>query len=82
MSDREIMNAKNYGPDVHRYIGRWQFAVHDLAEQIAPVISEQIQETIAWQSDGYEFAEHLEGDDYIQFANEVRNEIIKQLQDT
>ena len=81
MSDREIMNAKNYGPSVHSYIGRWKFAVHDLAEQIVPVIAEQIQETIAWQSDGYKFAEHLEGDDYIQFANEVRTEILKQLQD-
>ena len=88
MSDREIMNAKQgitetilVGPDVHSYIGRWKFAVHDLAEQIVPVIGEQIQETIAWQSDGYKFAEHLEGDDYIQFANEVRTEILKQLQD-
>ena len=70
MSDREIMNAKQ---------GR-QFAIHDLAEQIAPVIAEQIQETIAWQSDGYEFADRLDGDDYIKFANEVRNEILKQLQ--
>ena len=93
MSDREIMNAKQgitnklfaddtpVGPDVHSYIGRWKFAMRDLAEQIAPVIDEQIQETIAWQSDGYNFAEHLEGDDYIQFANEVRTEILKQLQD-
>lgn len=87
MSDREIMNAKQgitktpVGPNVHSYIGRWKFAVHDLAEQIVPVINEQIQETIAWQSDGYKFAEHLEGDDYIQFANEVRTEILKQLQD-
>ena len=87
MSDREIINAKQgttktpVGPDVHSYIGRWKFAVHDLAEQIVPVISEQIQETIAWQSDGYEFCEHLEGDDYLQFANECRTEIIKQLQD-
>lgn len=79
MSDREIMNAKNYGPTAHSYIGRWKFAVNDLAEQIAPVISEQIQETIAWQTDEYEFTEHLEGDDYIQFADECREEIIKQL---
>ena len=59
----------------------WQFAIHDLAEQIVPVINEQLQETIAWQSDGYEFAERLDGDDYIKFANEVRIEILKQLQD-
>lgn len=93
MSDREIINAKQgttnklfadstpVGPDVHSYIGRWKFAVHDLAEQIVPVIAEQIQETIAWQSDGYEFCEHLEGNDYIQFANECRIEILKQLQE-
>ena len=62
------------------YIKKWNNAVHNLAEEIAPVIAEQIQETIAWQSDGYEFCEHLEGDDYLQFANEVRNEILKQLQ--
>jgi len=73
MSDREIMNAKK------GYIGRWQFAIHDLAEQIAPVISEQIQDTIAWQTDGYEFADHLDGDEYLQFANELRTEILKQL---
>ena len=93
MSDREIINAKRgitnklfasdtpIGPDVHSYIGRWKYAVKDMAETILPVISEQIQETIAWQTDGYEFAEHLEGDDYIQFANEVREELLKQLQD-
>lgn len=93
MSDREIINAKRgitnklfadntpIGPDVHSYIGRWKYAVKDMAEIILPVISEQIQETIAWQTDGYEFAEHLEGDDYIQFANEVREELLKQLQD-
>lgn len=63
------------------YIKKWNDAVHDLAEEIAPVISEQIQETIAWQSDGYKFAEHLDGDDYIQFANEVRTQILKQLYD-
>jgi len=81
MSDREIMNAKNYGPNVHSYIGRWKFAIHDLATQIAPVVSEQIQETIAWQTEGYEFCEHLDGDDYMQFANELRNEIVKKLKE-
>ena len=79
MSDREIMNAKQ--TIITKFKRDWQFAIHDLAEQIAPVINEQIQETIAWQTDGYEFAEHLDGDDYIQFANEVRTEILKQLQD-
>jgi len=56
-----------------------QIAIQDLAEQIAPVISEQIQETIAWQTDGHKYAESLEGDDYINFAYEIRNEIIKNL---
>lgn len=56
-----------------------QIAIQDLADQIAPVISEQIQETIAWQTDGHEYAETLKGDDYINFAYEIRNEIIKNL---
>ena len=56
-----------------------QLAIQDLAERIAPVISEQIQETIAWQTDGDEYAETLKGDDYINFAYEVRHEIIKNL---
>ena len=79
MSDREIMNAKNYGKDVHSYIGRWNFAVHDFAKKIKPEINEYIQEVIAWQTDGYEFADHLEGDDYMQFCIEAREELIKQL---
>jgi len=58
---------------------RRQIAIQDLAEQIAPVISEQMQETIAWQTDGHEYAETLKGDDYINFAYEVRREIIKNL---
>ena len=56
-----------------------QIAIQDFAEQIAPVISEQIQETIAWQTDGHEYAESLTGDDYLNFAYEIRNEIIKNL---
>ena len=56
-----------------------QIAIQDLAEQIAPVISEQIQETIAWQTDGHEYSESLTGDDYVNFAYEIRNEIIKNL---
>ena len=56
-----------------------QIAIQDLAEQIAPVISEQIQETIAWQTDGHEYAESLTGDEYLEFVNELRNEIIKNL---
>ena len=63
------------------YIKRWNEAVSDLAGRITTDIQIEIQESIAWQTDGYEFAEHLEGDDYIQFANEVRDEILKQLQD-
>jgi hypothetical protein len=56
-----------------------QIAIQDLAEQIAPVISEQIQETIAWQTDGHEYAESLTGDEYLKFVNELQNEIIKNL---
>ena len=56
-----------------------QIAIQDLAEQIAPVISEQIQETIAWQTDGNKLAESLSGDEYLKFVNELQNEIIKNL---
>ena len=63
------------------YIKKWNDAVSDLAGRITTDIQIEIQESIAWETDGYEFCEHLEGDDYIQFANEVRDEILKQLQD-
>lgn len=56
-----------------------QKALQNLANEIAPVISEQIQETIAWQTDGHEYAESLTGDEYLEFVNELRNEIIKNL---
>ena len=56
-----------------------QIAIQNLAERIAPAISEQIQETIAWQTDGHEYAENLEGDDYINFVYQIRHEIIKNL---
>lgn len=61
------------------YKKKWNDAVQEVSDLIEDYISEQIQEAIAWQTDGYEFAEHLEGDDYIQFATEVRVEIIKKL---
>ena len=56
-----------------------QKTIQNLAEQIAPVISEQIQETIAWQTDGNEFTKSLSGDKYIEFVNELREKIIKNL---
>tara|TARA_B100001057_G_scaffold475298_1_gene541932 strand:- start:102 stop:284 length:183 start_codon:yes stop_codon:yes gene_type:complete len=56
-----------------------QEAIQNLADEIAPVISEQIQETIAWQTDGHEYTEHLSGDRYIEFVNELRNKIIQDL---
>ena len=55
--------------------------IKEIAEEIAPVIAEQIQETIAWQTDGLDYADDLDGDDYIEFANEIRKEVIKQLND-
>ena len=56
-----------------------KLAIQNLAEQITSVISEQIQETIAWQTDGHEYAESLTGDEYLEFVNELRNKIIKNL---
>jgi len=56
-----------------------QKALEHLADEIAPVVSEYIQETIAWQTDGNEYTEHLSGDRYIEFVNELKTKIINQL---
>lgn len=56
-----------------------QEVIQNLADEIAPVISEYIQETIAWQTDGNKLTESLSGDKYLEFANELRNKIIKNL---
>ena len=56
-----------------------QEALQNLADEIAPVVTEYIQETIAWQTDGNEYAETLTGDRYLEFVNELRNKIIKSL---
>ena len=56
-----------------------QKALQNLADEIAPVVTEYIQETIAWQTDGNEYAETLTGDRYLEFVNELRNKIIKSL---
>ena len=32
-----------------------QEAIQNLVDEIVPIISEQIQETIAWQTDGHEY---------------------------
>ena len=56
-----------------------QKALEHLADEIAPVVSEYIQETIAWQTDGNEYAESLTGDEYIEFVNELKTKIINQL---
>jgi hypothetical protein len=57
----------------------YTLSIGDLAEQISEVVSEQIQETIAWQTEDNEFASNLEGDEYLEFAIELRNEIVKKL---
>ena len=56
-----------------------QKTLEHLADQIAPVVTEYIQETIAWQTDGNEYAEGLTGDEYLEFVNELRTKIINQL---
>jgi len=56
-----------------------QKALQNLADEIAPVISEYLQETIAWQTDGNKLAESLSGDKYLEFVNELRKKIIKNL---
>lgn len=56
-----------------------QEALQKLADEIAPVVTEYIQETIAWQTDGNEYTETLTGDRYLEFVSELRNKIIKSL---
>lgn len=56
-----------------------QKEIQNLADEIAPVISEYLQETIAWQTDGNKLAESLSGDKYLEFVNELRKKIIKNL---
>lgn len=56
-----------------------QEALQKLADKIAPVVTEYIQETIAWQTDGHEYTGSLINDQYLEFVNELRNKIINQL---
>lgn len=56
-----------------------QEALQKLADEIAPVVTEYIQETIAWQTDGNEYTETLTGDRYLEFVIELRNKIVKSL---
>ena len=56
-----------------------QEALQKLADEIAPVVIEYIQETIAWQTDGDEYVESLTADEYLEFVNELRNKIIENL---
>ena len=56
-----------------------QKEIQNLADEIAPVISEYLQETIAWQTDGNKLAESLSGDKYLEFVNELRKKIIQNL---
>ena len=50
-----------------------------LADEIAPVVTEYIQETIAWQTDSNKYTENLSGDKYLEFVNELKTKIINQL---
>ena len=56
-----------------------QKALQNLADEIAPIVTEYIQETIAWQTDGNEYAETLTGDRYLEFVNELKKKVIKSL---
>jgi len=56
-----------------------EIALQNLTDEISPVICEYIQETIAWQTEGNEFAESLNGDNYIEFVKELQNRIIVDL---
>ena len=56
-----------------------QKAIQNLTDKIVPQISEYLQETIAWQTDGNKLTESLSGDKYLEFVNELRKKIIKNL---
>ena len=56
-----------------------QKTLKHLADEIAPVVTEYIQETIAWQTDGNEYTENLSSDEYLEFVNELKTKIINQL---
>jgi hypothetical protein len=56
-----------------------EIALQNLTDEISPVISEYIQETIAWQTEGNEFIESLDGDNYIEFVKELQNKIVQNL---
>ena len=56
-----------------------QETLQKLVDEIAPVVIEYIQETIAWQTDGDEYVESLTADEYLEFVNELRNKIIENL---
>jgi|TARA_B100001059_G_scaffold217326_1_gene236477 hypothetical protein len=56
-----------------------QKALEHLADEITPIVTEYIQEAIAWQTDGNEYTEHLSGDRYIEFINELKTKIVNQL---
>ena len=43
-----------------------QKTLEHLADEIAPVVTEYIQETIAWQTDGNEYAESLTANEYLE----------------
>ena len=56
-----------------------QETLEHLADMITPVVTEYIQETIAWQTEDNEYTENLSGDRYLEFVNELINKIINQL---
>jgi hypothetical protein len=55
MSDREIMNAKNYGPDMNKMI-------ETIASHIIEEIDDHIDNTIHWalDDDSIEYTDELE----------------------
>ena len=74
----KINNMNNTRQGAKLYIQKLK-ALEHLADEIAPVVTEYIQETIAWQTDGNEYAESLTANEYLEFVNELRTKIINQL---
>ena len=49
--------------------------INKIAKEIVPDILEDIQEEIAWKTEGCE----LEGDEYLEFTNRVREKVLLML---
>ena len=74
-----VSSILTYSTKINKMSKAKEIAIQNLSDEISPVISEYIQETIAWQTEGHEFTENLDGDSYIEFVKELQHKIIQNL---